>query len=85
MGLGLGIGDHIEQCLGDGQVIALVPLFNARSPWLMPYTPTFSPAARFKAIESARKLEFWHVIEDHYLAKGWTLASPRGLEPLLPP
>ncbi|KSG66050.1 hypothetical protein AO961_27580 [Pseudomonas aeruginosa] len=25
-----------------------------------------------KAIESARKLEFWHVIEDHYLAKGWT-------------
>ncbi|MGY5799634.1 hypothetical protein, partial [Rheinheimera faecalis] len=24
-----------------------------------------------KAIESARKLEFWHVIEDHYLAKGW--------------
>lgn len=26
-----------------------------------------------KAIESARRLEFWHVIEDHYLAKGWTL------------
>ncbi len=25
----------------------LIPLFNARSPWLMPYTPTFSPAARF--------------------------------------
>ncbi len=25
-----------------------------------------------KAIESARRLEFWHVIEDHYLAKGWT-------------
>ncbi|EZN91922.1 hypothetical protein AJ67_02276 [Pseudomonas aeruginosa 3580] len=23
-------------------------------------------------MESARKLEFWHVIEDHYLAKGWT-------------
>ncbi len=22
--LGLGIGDHIEQCLGDGQVVALV-------------------------------------------------------------
>ncbi|MCY1292690.1 hypothetical protein D9M70_419260 [compost metagenome] len=26
-----------------------------------------------KAIESARRLEFWHVIEDHYVAKGWTL------------
>ncbi|MCY1535387.1 hypothetical protein D9M68_707880 [compost metagenome] len=26
-----------------------------------------------KALESARKLEFWHVVEDHYLAKGWTL------------
>ncbi|MCY1537205.1 hypothetical protein D9M68_726930 [compost metagenome] len=26
-----------------------------------------------KAIESARRLEFWHVIEDHYLNKGWTL------------
>ncbi|VEG00015.1 Uncharacterised protein [Pseudomonas aeruginosa] len=25
-----------------------------------------------KAIESAHRLEFWHVIEDHYLAKGWT-------------
>ncbi|MCY1272871.1 hypothetical protein D9M70_214650 [compost metagenome] len=25
-----------------------------------------------KAIESARRLEFWHVIEDHYYAKGWT-------------
>ncbi|MCY1280894.1 hypothetical protein D9M68_509420 [compost metagenome] len=25
-----------------------------------------------KAIESAYRLEFWHVIEDHYLAKGWT-------------
>ncbi|WP_416310729.1 hypothetical protein [Pseudomonas sp. W03] len=25
-----------------------------------------------KAIESAYSLEFWHVIEDHYLAKGWT-------------
>ena len=25
-----------------------------------------------KAIESARKLEFWHVIEEHYFAKGWT-------------
>lgn len=27
---------------------------------------------RKKAIESAHRLEFWHVIEDHYLAKGWT-------------
>ena len=25
-----------------------------------------------KAIESAHRLEFWHVIENHYLAKGWT-------------
>ncbi|MDH1008309.1 hypothetical protein N5J43_09915 [Pseudomonas nicosulfuronedens] len=26
-----------------------------------------------KALQSARKLEFWHVVEDHYIAKGWTL------------
>lgn len=25
-----------------------------------------------KASESAHRLEFWHVIEDHYLGKGWT-------------
>ncbi|MGV8437954.1 hypothetical protein ACV34A_10950, partial [Pseudomonas aeruginosa] len=25
-----------------------------------------------KATDSAHRLEFWHVIEDHYLARGWT-------------
>ena len=34
--------------------------------------------SRQKAIESARKLEFWHVIEDHYLAKGWTRRDLKG-------
>ncbi|AYW74501.1 TPA: hypothetical protein N1910_005871 [Pseudomonas aeruginosa C40A] len=34
--------------------------------------PGWSHRETKKAIESAYSLEFWHVIEDHYLAKGWT-------------
>ncbi|RPM37317.1 hypothetical protein IPC1145_24530 [Pseudomonas aeruginosa] len=49
-------------------LINLLYLATAQSSEL----PGWSHRETKKAIESAHRLEFWHVIEDHYLAKGWT-------------